>query len=289
MDIHACGGRTIRLLNQQMIAQDKGCQKTIAEMRTVEKFLSDFGFLSFGRDFVLCGKYTFSLQMISTAFELTAGSIISCCESGCIADAYSLLRKYRDDLFFYLYVVVYDSCNKLDNKSPAVTQMETNIERWIKDDLDDLHIGTVLQAIAQSSQARSAVQKYKLKPYFDTLNKKLNDYVHSNGVSFYNQNVNAYRGKALQRQLEALLEDMRFITITFLFLLALCSPLSIMSTDYVDCLDCNMTPPEDSQYWVAPFICAFFESNLDLIDKNCLDYLQEKTQMVFDPIEEPKI
>lgn len=289
MDSHECDGSSIRLLNQQMIAQDKECQKTIAEMRAVEKFLSDFGFLSFGRDFVFCGKYTFSLQMISNAFELTAGSIISCCESGCMADAYSLLRKYRDDLFFYLYILVYDSCNKLDNKSPAVAQMETNIERWIKNDLDDLHIGTVLQAIGQSSQARTAVQKYKLKPYFDTLNKKLNDYVHSNGVSFYNQNVNAYRGKALQSQFEALLEDMRFITITFLFLLALCSPLSIMSTDYMDYLDCNMTPPEDSQYWVAPFICEFLERNLDLIDNNCLKYLQEKTQMVFDPLEETKI
>lgn len=47
MDSHECDGSTIRLLNQQMIAQDKGCQKAIAEMRTVEKFLSDFGFLSF--------------------------------------------------------------------------------------------------------------------------------------------------------------------------------------------------------------------------------------------------
>ena len=289
MDSPECDGNTIRLLNQQMIAQDKGCQKAIAEMRTVEKFLSDFGFLSFGRDFVFCSKYTFSLQMISNGFELTAGSIISCCESGCMADAYSLLRKYRDDLFFYLYVVVYDSCNKLDNKSPAVAQMETNIERWIKNDLDDLHIGTVLQAIGQSSEARTAVQKYKLKSYFDALRDRLNNYVHSNGISFYNRNVNAYPGKTLQNQLEALQKDMRFITITFLFLLPLCSPLSIMSTDYVDCLDCNIAPPDGSQYWVAPFICAFFEKNLNLIDKNCLKYLQENTQMVFDPIEEPKI
>ena len=92
MDFHEYGGSSIRQLNQEMIAQDLECQKIIAEMHAVEKFLSDFGFLSFGRDFVLCGKYTFSLQMVSTAFELTAGSIISCCESGCIADAYSLTR-----------------------------------------------------------------------------------------------------------------------------------------------------------------------------------------------------
>ena len=281
MDFHEYGGSSIRQLNQEMIAQDLECQKIIAEMHAVEKFLSDFGFLSFGRDFVLCGKYTFSLQMVSTAFELTAGSIISCCESGCIADAYSLTRKYRDDLFFYLYIVVCDSCNKLDGKSQETDQMEANIERWINNNLDDLHIGTVLQAIGQFSRVRNAVQKYQLKSYFDTLNKRLNDYVHSNGVAFYNRNVNAYQGKTLQKQLEALLKDLRSITITFLFLLTLCSPLSIMSTDYVDCLDCNMTPPDGSQYWVAPFVTAFFKSNFDLIDEDCMKYLQDNTLMEF--------
>lgn len=282
MDFQEYDGRSIRQLNQKMIAQDLECQKIIAEMRAVEKFLMDFGFLSSGRDFVLCGKYTFSLQMISTAFELTVGSIISCSESGCIADAYSLLRKFRDDMFFYLYIVVYDACNKLDHKSPSADQMKTNIERWINNDLDDLHIGTVLQAIGQSSRAKNAVQKYNLKSYFDALGDRLNDYVHSNGVYFYNRNVNAYQGKALQKQLEALLKDMRSIAITFLFLLTLCSPLSIMSTDYVDCLDCNMTPPDGSQYWVAPFVTAFFKSNLDLIDESCMKYLQDNTLMEFE-------
>ena len=282
MDFHEYGGSSIRQLNQEMIAQDLECQKIIAEMHAVEKFLSDFGFLSFGRDFVLCGKYTFSLQMVSTAFELTAGSMISCCESGCIADAYSLTRKYRDDLFFYLYIVVYDSCNKLDGKSQETDQMEANIERWINNNLDDLHIGTVLQAIGQSSRVRNAVQKYNLKSYFDTLNKRLNDYVHSNGLAFYNRNVNTYQGKTLQKQLQSLMTDMRSITITFLFLLTLCAPLSIMSTDYVDCLDCNMTPPDGSQYWVAPFVTAFFKRNIDLIDESCMKCLHDNTLMEFE-------
>ena len=55
-----------------------------------------------------------------------------------------------------------------------------------------------------------------------------------------------------------------------------------MSTDYVDCLDCNMTPPEGSQYWVAPFVATFFKDNLTLINKNCIDYLRENTPMIFD-------
>ena len=159
----------VRRINRQMVKQDTECHRLVSEMREVEKFINDFGFLSFGRDFVLCGRRTFSLQMITISCELTAGSIVSCCESGCIADAYSLLRKYRDDLFFYLYIVVFDTCNKLENKSPAIAQMETNIERWINNGLDDLHIGTVLQAIGQSPRVKEAVQKYKLKSFFDAL------------------------------------------------------------------------------------------------------------------------
>lgn len=118
-----------RGINHQMVEQDAECQKIVLKMKTIEKFLNDFGFLSFGRDSVLCGRRSFSLQMVSTSCELTVGSIISCCESGCMADAYSLLRKYRDDLFFYLYIVVFDTHNKLENKTVAITQMEANIER----------------------------------------------------------------------------------------------------------------------------------------------------------------
>ena len=282
MDHHEFDGRSIRRLNQQMLAQETECQIMIAEMRNVEKFLIDFGFLSFGRDNVLCGKHLFSLQRISTSFELTAGSIITCCESGCIADAYSLLRKYRDDMFFYLYIVVYDTCNRSNHKLTVLTQMETNIERWINNDLNDLHIGTVLQAIGQSPQVKDAVLKYNLKSYMDALGDRLNNYVHSNGVVFYNFNINAYQGNTLQKLLEGLLKDIRSITITFLFLLTLCSPISIMSTDYMDSLDCNSPPPDGSEYWVAPFITKFFNSNLDLIDESCMKYLRDNTHMEFE-------
>lgn len=273
---------TIRQTNYRVIAENKECGKSISEMKKIEKFLDDFGFLSFDRDYILCRGQVFSLQMICTASELTAGSIISCCESGCIADAYSLLRKYRDDMFFYLYIVVYDACNKSDHKSSTVDQMETNIERWINNDLCDLKIGEVLRAIGQSPQAKTAVQKYNLKAYFDAIGNRLNNYVHSNGVSFYNRNAWTYHEETLQKQMQALLKDMRSITITFLFLVTLCSPSYIMSTDYIDYLDCNMTPPEGSQYWVAPFVEEFFNSNIDLIDKSCMQFLRDNTCMEFE-------
>ena len=251
-------------------------------MREIKEFLCEFGFLSFGRDFIVCRNRIFSLQMVLTACELTAGSIIACCESGCMADAFSLLRKYRDDLFFYLYMVVYDSSSKQNDKTQKLLQMENNIERWINNDLCDLPIGTVMQAIGSSPQVKDAVTKYNLQSFFNTIGDRLNNYVHSNGVSFYNWNVNAYQGNSLERQMAILLKDMRFVTISFMFLLALCSPISIMSTDYIDYLDCNAIPPEESQYWVAPFVAEFFKNNIDLIDMSCIVFLEEHTLMQFE-------
>ena len=98
--------------NYSQIAENVECQKKILEFVKIEKFLSEFGFLSFGRDFILCQEKVFSLQRLAISVELTAGSIISCCKAGCMADANSLLRKFRDDMFFYLYIQVYDSIIK---------------------------------------------------------------------------------------------------------------------------------------------------------------------------------
>ena len=272
---------TLRYSNMLYITRHNACQAKIQELKEVEKFVSDFALLSFGRDFIMCRNYTFSIQTVFTSLELTAGSIVSCCQFGCLADANSLLRKYRDDIFFSLYLVVYDR-NKQDISKPNIHKMEDNIERWIKNDLSDLQIGEVLKAIAQSPTTKETVQRYNLQAYFDRLGARLNNYVHSNGIKYYNRNIALYRADELQEQLNSLLADMRFITVTFVFLLTLCAQYYISSIDYVDYLDCGIEPPDGSQYWVASFVADFLKENLHLIDKSCTDYLRDNTSMVFD-------
>ena len=279
MDLSEFKNRSIRETNQQWIESNNEYQKIIQGMKEIEAFLDEFDFLVFGRDMVFCKKHLFSIRTISTAIELTAGSIISCCEAGCLADAFTLLRKYRDDLFFFLYIVAYETNMHQEEKTEKTETMENNIDRWINNNLCNLSIGEVLKTIGQSSQVADAVKKYNMQNYFDTIERRLNDYVHSNGISYYNQNIIAYRNNELKELLFSLINDMRLITVTFMFLLTLCSPLSIMSSDYIDCLECNMTPPEGSQYWVAPYITDFFRKNMDLIDKSCIDYLRENTSM----------
>ena len=274
---------TIKQINQEKIKYDIKCQQLIEEIKAIETFVRDFGYLSYGRDIVSCKNLPFSLQAIITSIELTVGNIITCCECICIADANTLLRKFRDDLFFYLYIVVFDS-NKAVAPLHNTAKMEENISRWIQNGLDNLYIQDMLKAIGTSPQLKNAVTTYKLNESFSAIRKRLNDFVHGNGYAYYNRNINAYKDDECCQYIKILSDDLKYITMIFMFLLILCSPLSAMSTDYIDYLDCGENPPEDSQYWVAPFIELFISKNSNLIDENCYKYLIENTNMQFSPI-----
>ncbi len=272
---------TNRQMNQYEIEQDPVCQRIIQGLKHIEEFLNCFEDLAFDRNLIICRKPIFSFNAILPSLVFTAGSIISCCESGCLADANTLLRKYRDDMFFYLYIVVYNENSFDQSAKSTIKEMENNIECWDKDGLADLSINLVLKTIASFPEMKNAIIKYKLKSFFDLLNVRLNNFVHSNGISYYNRSFDTYRINKFQKDLQMVLTDMQYTTVSFLFLLTLCSPITIMSTDYVDHLELNLDPPTDSQYWVAPFVEDFFKSNLDVIDRSCIDYLRENTPMIF--------
>lgn len=272
--------QTIRKINIEIARENSECQQIIGRLKEIEHFLEQFGFLTFGRDFVVKNigqkiKY-FSVNGLMTSVELTMGNIISCCESVCIADANTLLRKYRDDLFFYLYISTY---NNLNVGSAQAKSMEIQITKWLKNELADFQIGQVLKAIVSVPKLQDAAIKYHLKESFQKIGENLNNYVHGNGYAFYNRNANGYREKEIEIELRRIENNARYMTIVFLMLLIIISPLSAMSTDYTDYLECGDIPPEEALYWIAPFVDRFVKENISLIDANCLEYLRENTDM----------
>lgn len=277
-------GDTIRWSNARAISASNECQSALKELKSIRHFLNDFGFLTSGRDFVRCRHYMFSPQDIFTSLELTMGSIFSCCENACLADANSLLRKYRDDLFFYLYIIAFDANQKRDvPQKKEIAQMENNIIKWIENGLEKLYIVGVLKDILSSApQLENAVNEYRLKESLKQIGGRLNNFIHANGRAYYNKSVNRYKADELYTELKGLLDDVKYITTAFLFLLILCSPGHVMANDYVDFLDCNMTPRKEAQYWVAPFVGQFIKENITLIDESCLSYLKKNTPMQFE-------
>ncbi|MCL2588529.1 MAG: hypothetical protein FWD84_03875 [Oscillospiraceae bacterium] len=277
--------------NVAYLSEDKNYVELLNKVNSVRQFFENYSFLQFGRNFEilsLLGK-KFSSHSVLQSIEQTLYSIENCCKIGSLSDTYILLRKYRDDLFFYLYITVVSNeqkmaieeaiqnneCRKDEKREKAVR----NIDSWTEDKLNALHISEVLKYVGQSSQLAEAVSRYNLHSSFENIGKKLNDFVHANGVSFYNKLYPQYSEGEFERVCKDIIDILNYITTIFVFLSALCKPLSIMSHDYVDYLDCGETPPIESEYWVPPFIIEFFQTKAHYLDESCMKYLQDETNM----------
>lgn len=268
----------MRNTNKSILRECENTLILIEQFRKLESFLDDFNFLIFGRDNIVCRNHVFSLQRILNSAQATLGNVVECCKCFCLADAYTLLRKYRDDLFFCLYLVNYD-VNIKAGTTHSTCKMENNIDQWCKNSLSNLNISEVLATIGSSENLKGAVRKYGLQKSFEEIGKILNNYTHGNGYSFYNSSAGSLDENDMEKQIKEVVFTARYITATFLFLLILCSPQYIMSTDYIDHLEFGQTPLEGSQYWVAPFVVEFLKSNIEMIDENCYEYLKENTCM----------
>lgn len=139
---------------------------------------------------------------------------------------------------------------------------------------------SVLKCIASHPSARKAVKEFQLKDSFDKLADKLNNYVHSNGHRFYNESYARLVTKnKIKEECKEFGEAAIYITISFLFFVVLINPLLIMSYDYTDYLDVGDTPPDGSQYWVAPFVSDFLDNHKNVLDDRYVSCLREKTGM----------
>ena len=268
--------------NKHFFTMNCAWQKLLREFESAKHFIDSLGFLAFGKDMGIirsaCGIQPVHTNQILQSAAQTIQSMIACAECGNIADVHVLLRKFRDDLFFYLYVIV--ACRNNDILSEDnLSKQETYINAWIKNRLSRLNISEVIKDITNSGECVELVEKFKLKDELKQIGCTLNNYTHGNGNLYYNRLYTHYKGDEIRNISAELIYMLNYILITFVFLLVLLSPVSIMASDYLDALDFSMTPEENSQYWVAPFVVEFIEKHKDLLGETSLEYLRTVTQM----------
>lgn len=105
--------------------------------------------------------------------------------------------------------------------------------------------------------------KYFLADKWEVENRKLNNYVHSNGKKYLTDNY-VHPGKTEKDK--ELIETMNNIVDIFLSVLIMIDSTKCHSSDYVDALEMGIQLVEGSQYWVCP---AIFEYMNKRFDKNC--------------------
>lgn len=245
------------------------------------------------------------------ATSRTLESISACSKLGNFSDANMLLRKYRDDMFLFLYIL------ETDNNKTALTEDEMReligeeitfenlykvvlstidiLSSGIKKNLEDqavdawfdntaengeyyklIDIKNYLRYLKTNALVSDCIEKHKLKEPWENLGRRQNNYTHNNGRSFLTDNTvgrsNLNRALIL---LEHISKDIAFLTSYFLMILILIKPIYIASFDYVEFMDCGIEPPEDCHYWVAPVVQEYIDTYVSNLHSDLKQYLKE--------------
>lgn len=259
-----------------------GWKKLINNLKGSMQFVVDLSDLTLEKNFnIIRSKSGLSCvqtnEILRSAIH-TIKSMILCAGYGNIADVHILMRKLRDDLLFYLYIIsaINDSNLLSEDK---LTKQENNVHRWVNNELFNLNIKDILNSIMESNECKEISREFGLDNELKTIGRRLNNYTHGTGTRYYNRPYTRYSLDEIHKLSEEMGRMLDYILVSFVFLLILLSPMHIMSSDYMDYLDCSIKPKEGSQYLVAPFISKYLKKKSNLLGENALKYLRKKTSM----------
>jgi hypothetical protein len=230
---------------------------------------SIFSFISSGTH-AICNIDTYVYSSIKGTLE----SIKHILGTGRINDAYALLRKFYDSAVINVYSNLYLS-DKFSIKNFVVEQ----IDNWVKgkDQFPDFR---VMSNYIRSSNKLSDISDLL---YSDDRYKKIrarcNDHTHYN--FFYNVLLNDNEVHLQNRiqSLNTLSSDIRDVFILHLAYLFYLNEHYMTSSDYLDSLECGMSPEPDSQFWVAPFIQQIFDNIITKHRNDIVLAIKQKTCM----------
>jgi len=245
-------------MNVMMVSDEEYQKHTVfADLEQYAAFyehlaMSVFGFVSLGtRAICNIDSYVFS------SIQGTLASIHAILRDGMISDAYALLRKYYDSAIINIYTGLY-----LEENFSIENFIVTQIDKWLRgrDRLPEFRI--MSHYIRRSQRVAPITDLLFLDDRYKRLRERCNDHTHYN---FYQNVLLNDKDIFLEKRRQALEEfsnDLRDVLMLHLAYMFFANNHYMMSSDYVDCLECGMPPEPDSQYWVAPFVQRIFDQTI---------------------------
>ena len=230
-------------------------------------------------------RNTSSFSNLLTSSNKTLLSIATVLKLGNIADAFMLIRKYRDNLFFFLDMYVSGRKNIYEEG-----RYEKYVKEWIRNVLKrDYTFWKSFQEIINSEKYRSFNIKFDIEKRFKDINTLLNRNTHSSGIWYLNLRYETYHFIYKEKTLDEfigkegkrIVDMIYFICIVFYAMISIDSPWAIASNDYVDCSDLGLKPPVNSQYYVSPVFKELFKIGNETIGKGFVDFIATSTRMDF--------
>ena len=248
--------------------------------------------------------HTVNTTLLESSIQ-TLKSIKLCCSIGSFSDANSLIRKLRDDLFQYLYILAIINRRKtftqkslenfkLDSVEEIIvgfselefnelTNDELAVEAWLSNKVLELPYNVkkklgfenYMKILKLDSNVNEILLAYKLHKYWDHLQTKLNNYVHSNGIQFTQHNLIKPSNPNLEVYYQNVNIRSSYVITFFLVLITMIDSPLLCSGDIEDYLDSDIEPPENCQYEIAPFIQEYINRKVVPLHPELKDFLQK--------------
>jgi hypothetical protein len=315
--------------NKQYISNDPHFIKLAMEIDKLMDFLDFLSSLIFEtRHVKICisGEKSYMFQKTDhlDSTVKTLNSIKYCCMYGSFSDANVLVRKYRDDLIMFLYIVdVLENrkClsdeqineiigDKMDeekilklietafiNSVSGVGKSDDDkcVDAWFDDTIynlskkqgkkirklirDKLSFNNYMKCLRKNESINKVITEYNLGTNWKAIQDKLNDYTHNNGKVCTRHNLGSCQSSDIIKICcNEIIARLDFITAFFVVLIILVDPLMIQSTEYIDYLDCGLTPPENSQYTIALGIQEFIDEYINRINPELKVFLKNNNR-----------
>jgi hypothetical protein len=236
----------------------------LSEYINFYKLLSDsiFQFITLGTS-AMCNIDSYLISSIQGTIE----SIKLILQDWKINDSYALVRKYHDLVVINIYEILYlkDNC---DIKNFVVQK----INNWIHNKEKLLRYSDMMEYIRRSKSLEKINKMLDLEGRYKNIREKCNDHTHYNLFYYMMLNDNQIYIKDRMKILDGFSSDIRDIFIQHFIWLFTLNGHYMASSDYMDSLECGITPEEDSQYYVAPFIQKVFD---EIIKKYRMDLALE--------------
>lgn len=218
---------------------------------------------------------TFILSSMNGTIE----SIIDILRKGKINDSYALLRKLYDLVILNIYTNLY-----LEENISMDNFFSNDINKWVKGKKKAPSFKMMSDYIIKSKKLKEITFLiYKNGTYkgsvFDSIRQRCNEHTHY--VFFQNMLSNIYKPYKTDiidniNKFSTDLTDIFILHFSYLFTI---KQHYMMSSDYMDYMDLNISPPDNSQYMVSKFVQDIFDSIIKVNRPDIASILIKTTSM----------
>lgn len=215
--------------------------------------------------------------------ENTIKSIDFCCKRGYFSDAFTLVRKYRDDMIQFIFhtKIIIDSMQFTKIKSNEYyckSKINKIIVPWIKNsNKKNMRTTDYIQELKKHDYLIKRLMEQYLKSTWNQTNKTLNTYVHSNNFQniINNYFFANYINKDYAKNKAELIQTIRNITSIIVSIFMILDPMVFLLYEDRDYIKYGYDFSKEVNNNFSPIVTEYINKYFDGINKGLIKFLEK--------------